>query len=129
MNLTLPVVVLAAAVGGFIASGIYYTILHDPLARARLDSSERETPPWTYVAEFARTLVIAVVVAGIASVSGVESWLSGITLGLALWVGFPLMLWVGAILHEGTNARLAVIHAGDWLFKLAIIGVIVGAWS
>lgn len=125
----LPVVALTAAVAGFISSGAYYTILQGPLAAARTDSSESESPRWTYAVEFARTLVIAAVVTGVAYVSGIESWLSGITLGLALWVGFPLMLWMGAILHEGTNPRLAVIHTGDWLFKLAIIGAIVGAWS
>jgi len=106
---------------------VYYTILHDPLAAARTDSSMSEAPPWTYAVEFVRTIVIAAVVAGVASISDIESWLSGITLGLALWVGFPLMLWVGAVLHERTSPRLAVIHPGDWLFKLAIIGVIVGA--
>ena len=122
------VAVVAAAVVGFIGSGIYYTVLDGALEAARTDTSTSPARPWTYGVEFARTLVIAAVMAGVASVAGIGSWLGGMALGLALWVGFPLMLWVGAILHEGTNPSLAAIHAGDWLVKLAIIGVIVGAW-
>ena len=50
-------------------------------------------------------------------------------LGLALWIGFPFVLWAGAMLHESTPWRLAAIHAGDWLVKLLLIAVIVTAWS
>jgi hypothetical protein len=121
--------VVAAAVAGFIGSGIYYTALGGPLEAARPDTSAPTARPWTYGAEFARTVVIAAVMAGVASVAGIESWLGGMALGLVLWVGFPLMLWLGAILHEGTSPSLAAIHAGDWLFKLGVIGVIVGAWN
>jgi hypothetical protein len=124
-----PVAVLAAAVAGFIGSGVYYTALSGPLAAARSDAPAPAAHPWTYGVEFGRTLVIAVVMAGVASVAGIDSLLGGVALGLALWIGFPLMLWVGAILHEGTRPSLAAIHAGDWLFKLAIIGLIVGAWK
>jgi hypothetical protein len=46
---------------------------------------------------------------------------------LALWVGFPLVLWVGAVVHERTPLKLAAIHGGDWLIKLLAIGVIVAA--
>lgn len=125
-----PLVVLAAAAAGFAASGVYYTILHSTLAAARPDATAASAPrPWTYGVEFVRTLVIAGVAAGVASVADVDSWVGGLALSLALWVGFPLMLWVGAVLHEGTGLRLAAIHAGDWLIKLVLIGAIVGAWS
>lgn len=121
------VAVLVAAVAGFIGSGIYYALLSAPLAAARSDESMPQARPWVYGVEFVRTVVVAGVMAGIASFAGVGSWVGGIALGLALWLGFPLVLWVGAIIHEGTRLALAAIHAGDWLFKLAIIGVIVGA--
>ena len=65
---------------------------------------------------------------------GVVAWLAsetrvdlaaGLVLGAALFVGFPLVLWVGAIVHEGTPVRKAVLHGGDWLVKLLAIGAIV----
>lgn len=124
-----PLMVLVATVVGFAASGVYYTILDSSLAAARPDAAVAATPPWTYAVEFARTLVIAGVAVAVASLADIASWGGGLALGLALWVGFPLMLWVGAVLHEGTGIRLAAIHAGDWLIKLALIGTIVGAWS
>ena len=130
MTGTFPLVVLAAAVAGFSASGVYYTIFQGPLAAARPDAAVVASPfPWTYAVEFVRTLVTAGVAAAVASVAEIDSWVGGLALSLALWVGFPLMLWVGALLHEGTGLRLAAIHAGDWLIKLALIGTIVGAWS
>ena len=42
------------------------------------------------------------VVAGLAVEGDVDAWRGGLVLGLALWVGFPLVLWVGAMLHEKT---------------------------
>ena len=44
---------------------------------------------------------------------------------LVLWIGFPLVLWVGAVIHENTPVKLAAIHGGDWLLKLLLIGTIV----
>ena len=52
--------------------------------------------------------------------------MGGLALGAALFAGFPLVLWVGAIVHEGTPVRQAVLHGGDWLLKLLALGVIVG---
>lgn len=67
-------------------------------------------------------------IAGLAAEIGTDSWPAGLALGGALWVGFPLMLWAGAILHERTPRKLAAIHAGDWLSKLLVVGVIVSVW-
>jgi Protein of unknown function (DUF1761) len=48
-----------------------------------------------------------------------------LVLGLVLRLGFPVVLWVGAIMHENIPWRLAAIHAGDWLVKLLVVGVVV----
>jgi hypothetical protein len=118
---------MGAALAAFIGSAIYYSVFTDP---SEAGNGTRPTArPWVYGAEFARTIVVAAVLAGVASIGGVESWPGGLLLGLALWLGFPLMLWVGAILHEGTSFSVAAVHAGDWLFKLVIIGAIVGVWG
>ena len=62
----------------------------------------------------------------LAGVGGrVDDLAAGLVLGAALFVGFPLVLWVGAIVHEGTPVRTAVLHGGDWLVKLLAIGAIV----
>ena len=67
-------------------------------------------------------------IAGLASATGTDTWTDGVLLGLALWVGFPLVLWIGAVIHESTPLKLAAIHAGDWLVKLPLVAVIVSIW-
>jgi hypothetical protein len=35
------------------------------------------------------------------------------------------VLWIGAVIWENTPRQLALIHGGDWLAKLVLIGLIV----
>jgi hypothetical protein len=88
-----------------------------------------QTPPWKAGVELPRGLVLAAVLAGVAAQGEVDEWTGGLLLGLALWIGFPLVLWTGAVIHEGTPWKLAVIHAGDWLVKLLLVAVIVSVWQ
>ena len=82
-------------------------------------------PPWKVGVEILRCLVLVAVVAWLASEAGIDDVAGGLALGAALFAGFPLVLWVGAIVHEGTPVRKAVLHGGDWLLKLLVIGAIV----
>lgn len=47
--------------------------------------------------------VVALVVAGLASRGRIDDRGGGVVPGMVLWVGFPVVLWAGAILHEGTS--------------------------
>jgi hypothetical protein len=49
-----------------------------------------QTPPWKIAVELVRCLIIAAVVAGLASQAEIDEWSGGLLLGLALWIGFPL---------------------------------------
>ncbi len=53
---------------------------------------------------------------------------STVLLGLALWVGFPLVLLSGSIIWDKVPPITALLHAGDWLLKLVVISAIVGLW-
>lgn len=111
--------VLVATAAAFLLGGAYYAVLGDQLPGAR------EMAPWQFAVELLRCLVLCAVVAGLAGEGGVDDVVGGVLLGLALWVGFPFVLWVGAVIHEKTPVRLAAIHAGDWLVKLPAVGVLV----
>jgi hypothetical protein len=125
-----PVVVLVGTVVLFVLGAGYYAVLGDQLARVSAAAAAgAQLPPWAIVVELGRCLVLAAVVAGVAAEADVDSWSAGLLLGLALWVGFPFVLWTGAVVHERTPPALAAIHAGDWLVKLLVVGVIVGAWQ
>jgi Protein of unknown function (DUF1761) len=105
-----------AAVAAFVAAGAYYSVVPAPAG---------DMPPWKFAVELGRCLVLAAVVAGLAASGDVDTWSGGLLLGLVLWVGFPFVLWVGAVIHESTPIRLAVVHGGDWLLKLLLVGTVV----
>ena len=127
------VVLLVATVVTFVVGAVYYGVLGSQLAKvspaAASTPSDSGTPPWTLAVEVLRCLTLAAVVTGLAAQADIGTWSGGLLLGLVLWVGFPLVLWVGAVVHDRTPWRLAVLHGGDWLAKLLVLGVIVGAWQ
>ena len=116
---------LVASAAAFLLSGAYYTVVPRP-ATAGEDANAGAMSPWLMVAELVRVLVLVAVVAVLMDLSGVSGWGEGAIFGFVLWVGFPLVLWVGAILHERTPWRMAALHGGDWLLKLVVIAVILG---
>lgn len=122
--------ILAATVAAFAIGAAYYAVLGAQLAEvSEAAGGGEEFPPWKVVIEVLRSLVIAVVVAGLASQGDIDEWWSGLLLGVALWIGFPLVLWAGAMIHENTPWKLAAIHVGDWLVKLPVVAVIVSVWQ
>jgi hypothetical protein len=131
--------VLTSAVLTLLLGGLYYGLLGDRLASARAAAEPvavtgaAQSPagppgPRVMVVELLRGLVLASIIAGLADRAHVDTWNAGLALGAVLWVGFPLVLWVGAVVHEGTPIRLAAIHAGDWLVKLLVLGVLLSVW-
>lgn len=121
--------VLGATVVAFVLSSTYYIALGDQLATVSPAAAGEAAPPWMIAAELLRSLVVVTVIAGLASQTETDEWTGGLLLGLALWVGFPLVLWAGAMLHERTPWRLAAIHAVDWLIKVLVVTVIVSVWQ
>jgi hypothetical protein len=43
--------------------------------------------------------------------SCIDGWTGGLLLGLALWIRLPLVLWIGAVIHENTPWKPAVIYS------------------
>jgi hypothetical protein len=122
--------VLVATVVAFVISSAWYGLLGNQLARlndAYADGGR--IPAWKVVVELARSLVVAAVLAWLADKLGVEGWTSAATLGLVVWIGFPAIILSGSVVHENVPWKLAAIHAGDWLFKLVAIAIIVGVWT
>jgi arginine exporter protein ArgO len=120
------IAVLVGTVAAFVLGGAYYAAFGEQLATVSEAAAAQEpTPPSTLAIEVLRSLLVAAVVAGIAAQGEIDYWAGGLLLGLALWVGFPLVLWIGAVVHDKAPAKLAVIHAGDWLVKLLAISVLI----
>lgn len=118
--------ILIATVVAFVLGGAYYAALGNQLAEVSAAAAANErTPPWQLAVELLRCLVVAAVVAGIAAQGEVDEWTGGLLLGLAMWVGFPVVLWIGAMVHERVPSKLAAIHAGDWLVKLLAVSTLI----
>jgi hypothetical protein len=118
-----------ATVAAFILSSLWYTVFGRQLAG--LDDAYADPgamPAWTVVAELVRSLVVATVLAWLAVSIDITDWAGAVGLGLAAWIGFPVVLLTGSVIHENVPWKLAAIHAGDWLVKLIVVTVIVSLW-
>ena len=121
--------IVVAAVAAFVLSSLWYMLLGRRLAALSPAYATGARPSGPVVAlEFLRSLVVAAVLAVLAARSDTETWLEGAGLGLLAWVGFPLVILAGSVLHERYRWQLAAIHQGDWLLKLLLVAAIVSAW-
>src|SRR5262245_34688099 len=129
-NMTLNYLAIAvAAVAAVVLSTAYYSAFSSQLAAlhdAYASAGANRPPAWKVLVELARSLVVAAVLAGLADSIGIDGWGGALLLGLVAWVGFPVVLWTGAVIWENVPLKLAVIHAGDWLIKLLVVASIVG---
>jgi hypothetical protein len=123
------VAVAVAAAAAFVLSSFYYIALSRQWRELSPAATDRSRPPaWKVVGELARNAILAAVVAGLVVTAGITDAPRALTLGVALWIGFPVVLLSGSAIWENVPWRLAAIHSGDWLIKLLVISVIVGVW-
>jgi uncharacterized PurR-regulated membrane protein YhhQ (DUF165 family) len=121
--------IAAASIVAFVVSSIYYIVLTPRLAQLSPAYADAVRPPaWKIIQEPIRTLITATVIAALARLLGIADVVGAVELALALWVGFPMVLLAGSVIHENVPWKLAAIHAGDWLLKLLIVTLIVSLW-
>ena len=131
MSGSIALSIVVATVAAFVLSFVWYMVFGGRLAAlspAYAADGAGASGPAAAVLELLRSLVLAAVVAVLAAEVGADTWLEGAGLGLLAWVGFPLVLLTGSVLHERYPWRLAAIHLGDWLLKLLLVAAIVSAW-
>ncbi|MGQ0642052.1 MAG: DUF1761 domain-containing protein [Gemmatimonadaceae bacterium] len=129
--------IIVAAAAAFVVSLVWYGVFGETVSAARgvqgaaaaAAAADMARPPiWKMLVELVRCIVIAAVLAGLAAKLGALSWGGAALLGFVLWIGFPVVLWLGAVIWENVPLTLAAVHAGDWLVKLVVVAVIVGVW-
>lgn len=123
--------IVVAAVAAMVLSTIYYIGFTAQLARLNpvyADQSARP-PAGKLLVELVRNVVLATVIAWLVRELEIAGTGAALCLGVALWVGFPVVLWTGAVMWERVSAKLAAIHMGDWILKLLLITVIVTVWD
>ncbi len=132
MNEVNTLAIAVAAVGAFLVSSIWYVAFRQAFGKAqsRLRRRIRGAAPALEGPRRARSQP------GRGVGCRWSCWSVGCP-GLAeccpawnsLWLGFPVVLWTGAVMWEKVPSKLALIHAGDWLLKLLVITLIVALWS
>ncbi len=93
-----------------------------------IDNKMRRSDPIKMLSEIVRNFILALVLAYLVAHLGIANWIGALQLGFLLWIGFPVILFTGSIIRENYPWKLAAIHAGDWLVKLALITVIISLW-
>jgi len=99
--LTVAVAAIVVVLGGWIYYGVLGAQLAD-VSVAAAAGAGTQPPPWKLAIELLRSLILATVVAGLASHADIDEPGDGVALGLALWIGFPVVLWTGAMSWEST---------------------------
>lgn len=121
--------IVAAALAVFVVSTVYYIVFAARMVELRQGNEDAGgVQPWKIGVEIVRSLVLATVVAGLATLLDGTDLGGALQLGLALWIGFPVILLIGSVIWENVSPALAAIHAGDWLLKLLIVTGIVALW-
>lgn len=125
--------VVAAVVAGVVVSTAWYSPLlfgrqwMELRAVVPAATSEAGMPAWKVLAELVRELVVAYVLARFVLIGGFD-WRGALRLGFWAWLGFPVAMLVGASLWDNKPWLLSVIHGGDWLVKMLVMALVVGAW-
>ena len=118
--------IAVATVASFVASAILYAL--PPISRT-IAATSTPRPGVSMGVQMAsvvfRSLVVAVMTAGILTAAGWDGATSGALLGLSL-VPLPAVLLLGGIVHENTSISAAGFHLLDWTIKLPLIGLLVG---
>lgn len=115
-------------------SALYYFVLNRQVMALRSTKASEKDDVRTkislnnFLIEFVRTFALGLVVAYAVSLLEITQLHQAAVLALWLWVGFPVVIFTGLVLHEHFTGRLAAIHAGDWLGKLLILTILLTFW-
>jgi hypothetical protein len=125
--------IFVGAIVAFVIASVYYGVifLNLWLQVRRLNPTsvgEVSTSPTQPVIEFLTTLVIAFAVGHLVARLGITQVRGALQLAALLWIAFPGMLWVGAMLWENTPWQFAALHGGDWLIKCVLFTLIPTVW-
>ena len=125
--------ILLSALAAFVLSYVWYSAFAEQMLRLHplspgTPAAMMRPPAGKMLVEVVRSLILASVLARLVAGLGVSTWTAAAGLAVLLWIGFPFVLWTGAIMWENVPLELAAIHAGDWLLKLVLVTVIVAVW-
>ena len=125
---------LVAAIACFLLEAGWYSALYTTWLNGigRSDDWLRQNSP-NRALQFGTALVMAFVMATaiscVVQLTGKQTALRGIKVGVLLWAGFELTAWATEYIFEVRPISLFFVNAGYWLLGMMLMGAIVGGWK
>src|SRR5580658_2112384 len=127
--------ILVAAIACFLFEAGWYSyfiqLWLDGIGRTRewLMSPAGNNPALQYGTALVSAAVMATAISCVTQLTGAQTAVRGIKVGVLLWFGFVLTTWSTEYVFEVRPLSLLGINGGFWLFGMALMGAIVGAWK
>ena len=130
--LSIPAVLVGGVAGG-VVTPLWYIAFKDVHARLVQPGSHqivdfKTAPVSSKVIDLLRGFLVAFVLAYLVDATEVTTIAGAVGLAALVWVGFPVVLLIAPVIWGGEPWKLAVLHAGDWLVKLVVMGAVIGLW-
>ncbi|PYO66103.1 MAG: hypothetical protein DMD69_15115 [Gemmatimonadetes bacterium] len=129
--------VIVAAVATFILGSVWYSpvlfakqwMQAHGYTPEKLEEMKRRGVTRAYAVSALCYLVMAYVLALLASYTQATSFAQGLWLGFLLWLGFAATIGLTANMFSGNPIAVWVIDAGYQLAYLLLMGVVVAVWK
>jgi hypothetical protein len=127
--------ILVAAIACFLFEAGWYSyfiqLWLDGIGRTRewLMSPAGNNPALQYGTALVSAAVMATAISCVTQLTGAQTAVRGIKVGVLLWLGFVLTTWSTEYVFEVRPLSLLAINAGFWLLGMSLMGAIVGAWK
>jgi hypothetical protein len=133
IQISYPAIIVGVLIA-FVVSTLYYIILNSRYKTLLGKKPEKNgkfkmaMTPNRILAELVRNFFLGIVIAYAVAMLNLLRLDQAILVAVWLWIGLPLVLLSGLVVHENYSKGLAAIHAGDWLLKLLIFSVLLTLW-
>ncbi|MCH8201910.1 MAG: DUF1761 domain-containing protein [Proteobacteria bacterium] len=126
------IAILSAAISSFVIAGLWYSnslFAKDWMTENNFTAEDLADPKPAMIKSFIATLLLAFGLAILLRLAGITGWLNGAAFGaiVAIFVhgaaSFPNYAF------ENKSLRLFMIHMGNSIFGLMVMGAILAGWS
>ena len=125
---------LVAAIACFLLEAAWYSaflqIWINGIGRTRawLESSGMN-PAIQFATALVMAFVMATAISCVVQLTGKQTALRGVKVGVLLWAGFELTAYATEYIFEVRPISLFFVNAGYWLLGMMLMGAIVGGWK
>ena len=124
--------VIVSAVANMIIGAVWYSVWAEPwlkgIGKTREWAEENQRPTDYVIAAF-NSVMMAFFLANVMSWAGVSGLLSGLLVGLFMWLGFTGFSFAANHAFEDRSTLVWFINSGIYLVGLLMIGAILGLWQ